>query len=165
MPNQITFITSQELEDKYPTLTSKERENAIAKECGAVFIMQIGGKLKSGKKHDGRAPDYDDWSLNGDILVYNRVLDSALELSSMGIRVDRESLIKQLKAENAEDRLKYPFHKLMVEGALPLTVGGGIGQSRLCMFLLQKAHVGEVQVSIWPEKEILKCKANGISLL
>ncbi len=165
LPKQITFITSQELEDKYPNLTSKERENAIAKECGAVFIMQIGGKLKSGNKHDGRAPDYDDWNLNGDILVYNRVLDSALELSSMGIRVDRESLIRQLKEENKEDRLKFEFHRLLVEGALPLTVGGGIGQSRLCMFLLQKAHVGEVQVSIWPEKEILKCKANGITLL
>ncbi len=165
LPDRITFITSQELEDKYPTLTSKERENAIVKECGAVFIMQIGGKLKSGKKHDGRAPDYDDWTLNGDILVYNRVLDSALELSSMGIRVDRDALIKQLKEENKEDRLKFEFHKLLLEGVLPLTVGGGIGQSRLCMYLLQKAHVGEVQVSIWPEKEILKCKANGISLL
>jgi len=165
LPDRITFITSQELEDKYPTLTSKERENAIVKECGAVFIMQIGGKLKSGKKHDGRAPDYDDWTLNGDILVYNRVLDSALELSSMGIRVDRDALIKQLKEENKEDRLKFEFHKLLLEGVLPLTVGGGIGQSRLCMYLLQKAHVGEVQVSIWPEKEIRKCKANGISLL
>jgi len=165
LPDQISFITSQELEDKYPTLTSKERENAIVRECGAVFIMQIGCKLKSGNKHDGRAPDYDDWQLNGDILVYNRVLDSALELSSMGIRVDRESLIKQLKEENKEDRLKYEFHRLLVEGVLPLTVGGGIGQSRLCMYLLQKAHVGEVQVSIWPEKEILKCKSKGITLL
>ena len=165
LPDQISFVTSQELEDKYPTLTGKERENAIVKECGAVFIMQIGCKLKSGKKHDGRAPDYDDWSLNGDILVYNRVLDSALELSSMGIRVDRDALVKQLKEENKEDRLKFEFHRLLLEGALPLTIGGGIGQSRLCMYLLQKAHVGEVQVSIWPEKEIAKCKAKGITLL
>ena len=165
LPKHISFVTSQELEDRFPDKTSKERENIIAKECGAVFIMQIGGKLKSGNKHDGRAPDYDDWSLNGDILVYNRVLDSALELSSMGIRVDREALLKQLETENAMDRLKFDFHKLLVEGALPLTVGGGIGQSRLCMYLLQKAHVGEVQVSIWPEKEISKCKSKGITLL
>ena len=165
LPKQITFITTQELEDKYPELTSKERENIAAKEYGAVFIMQIGGKLKSGKKHDGRAPDYDDWSLNGDILVYNKVLDNGLELSSMGIRVDREALLRQLKAENAEDRVKFEFHRLLLEGALPLTIGGGIGQSRLCMYLLQKAHVGEVQVSIWPEKEISKCKQQGINLL
>lgn len=127
--------------------------------------MQIGGRLKSGEKHDGRAPDYDDWTLNGDIVVYNRVIDSAFELSSMGIRVDRDSLIKQLKAENAENRLDFEFHRLLMSGALPLTIGGGIGQSRLCMFLLEKAHIGEVQVSIWPEKEILKCKQNGITLL
>ena len=127
--------------------------------------MQIGDKLKSGNKHDGRAPDYDDWKLNGDILVYNRVLDSAFEVSSMGIRVDRESLLSQLKAENAEDRLNFEFHKLLISGALPLTVGGGIGQSRLCMLLLQKAHIGEVQVSVWPEKEIKKCRAQGIELL
>jgi len=165
LPNQITFITTQELEDRYPNLTAKERENAVVKEYGAVFIMQIGGKLKSGNKHDGRAPDYDDWSLNGDILVYNKVLDNALELSSMGIRVDRDALLRQLKLENAENRLQFEFHKLLLEGVLPLTVGGGIGQSRLCMFLLQKAHVGEVQVSIWPEKEISKCKKLGINLL
>ena len=164
-PEQITFITTQELEDRYPNLTAKERENAVVKEYGAVFIMQIGGKLKSGNKHDGRAPDYDDWSLNGDILVYNKVLDNALELSSMGIRVDRDALLRQLKLENAENRLQFEFHKLLLEGVLPLTVGGGIGQSRLCMFLLQKAHVGEVQVSIWPEKEISKCKKLGINLL
>ncbi len=165
LPKNITFVTSQELEDKYPTLTSKQREYEITKEHGAVFLMQIGGKLKSGNKHDGRAPDYDDWSLNGDILIYNPVLDIALEISSMGIRVDRETLIKQLKAENAEERMKFEFHKLLLEGVLPLTVGGGIGQSRLCMLLLQKAHIGEVQVSIWPEKEIAKCKAQGINLL
>ncbi len=165
LPDDIAFVSTYELEEKYPELTPKERENAAAKEYGAVFVMQIGGRLKNGEKHDGRAPDYDDWKLNGDILVYNRVLDSAFELSSMGIRVDRDSLLSQLKAENAEDRLKYEFHKLLVSGALPLTIGGGIGQSRLCMFLLQKAHIGEVQVSIWPEKEIKKCKSIGIRLL
>lgn len=165
LPDDIAFVSTYELEEKYPELTPKERENTAAKEYGAVFVMQIGGRLKNGEKHDGRAPDYDDWKLNGDILVYNRVLDSAFELSSMGIRVDRDSLLSQLKAENAEDRLKYEFHKLLVSGALPLTIGGGIGQSRLCMFLLQKAHIGEVQVSIWPEKEIKKCKSVGIRLL
>mgnify|MGYP001524293995 FL=1 len=165
LPDDIAFVSTYELEEKYPKLTPKERENVAAKEYGAVFVMQIGGRLKNGEKHDGRAPDYDDWKLNGDILVYNRVLDSAFGLSSMGIRVDRDSLLSQLKAENAEDRLKYEFHKLLVSGALPLTVGGGIGQSRLCMFLLQKAHIGEVQVSIWPEKEIKKCKSVGIRLL
>lgn len=165
LPDDIAFVSTYELEEKYPELTPKERENAVAKEYGAVFVMQIGGRLKNGEKHDGRAPDYDDWKLNGDILVYNRVLDSAFELSSMGIRVDRDSLLSQLKAENAEGRLKYEFHKLLVSGALPLTIGGGIGQSRLCMFLLQKAHIGEVQVSIWPEKEIRKCKSVGIRLL
>ena len=165
LPKQIHFITSQELEDLYPDLTAKEREYKITKEKGAVFIMQIGCRLKSGNKHDGRAPDYDDWSLNGDILVYNSVIDCALEISSMGIRVDRESLISQLKAEGKEDRLEFEFHKMLMNGALPLTVGGGIGQSRLCMLLLRKAHIGEVQVSIWPEKEISKCKANGINLL
>lgn len=165
LPDDIAFVSTYELEEKYPELTPKERENAAAKEYGAVFVMQIGGRLKNGEKHDGRAPDYDDWKLNGDILVYNRVLDSAFELSSMGIRVDRDSLLSQLKAENAEDRLKYEFHKLLVSGALPLTIGGGIGQSRLCMFLLQKAHIGEVQVSIWPEREVKKCKAAGIALL
>ena len=165
LPNQISFITTSELEDRYPELTPKEREYEAAKEYGAVFLMRIGGRLKNGEKHDGRAPDYDDWNLNGDIILYNRVIDSAFEVSSMGIRVDRESLLKQLKAENAEERLQYEFHKLLVSGVLPLTVGGGIGQSRLCMFLLQKAHIGEVQVSIWPEKEISKCKAQGITLL
>lgn len=165
LPKHIAFVTTYELEEKYPDLTPKEREYAAAKEYGAVFLMQIGGKLKCGKKHDGRAPDYDDWSLNGDILLYNKVIDSAFEISSMGIRVDRDTLLKQLKEENAEHRLQYEFHKMLVSGALPLTVGGGIGQSRLCMFLLNKAHIGEVQVSIWPEKEILKCRAQGINLL
>ena len=165
LPDKISFVSTYELEEKYPDLTPKEREDTAAKEYGAVFVMQIGDKLKSGNKHDGRAPDYDDWKLNGDILVYNRVLDSAFEVSSMGIRVDRESLLSQLKAENAEDRLNFEFHKLLISGALPLTVGGGIGQSRLCMLLLQKAHIGEVQVSVWPEKEIKKCRAQGIELL
>ena len=165
LPKAITFVTTLELEEKYPDLTPKQREYEITREYGAVFLMKIGGRLKNGQKHDGRAPDYDDWNLNGDILIYNRVLDIAFEISSMGIRVDRESLINQLKAENAEDRLSFEFHKMLVSGALPLTVGGGIGQSRLCMLLLQKAHIGEVQVSIWPEKEINKCKSRGINLL
>ncbi|MBQ6884160.1 MAG: aspartate--ammonia ligase [Clostridia bacterium] len=165
LPREIKFITSQELLDKYPTLTAKERENAIAKEYGAVFLMQIGGRLSNGEKHDGRAPDYDDWALNGDLLVYNRVLDSALELSSMGIRVDKETLIKQLTAENKLDRLELPFHKSLVNGELPLTIGGGIGQSRLCMQILQKAHIGEVHASVWPEEEIKKCEELGIELL
>ena len=165
LPESITFVSTYELEERYPDLTPKERENAIVKECGAVFLMQIGDKLKSGQKHDGRAPDYDDWTLNGDILLYNRVIDREFEISSMGIRVDRDSLIRQLKAENKEERTKFEFHQMLLSGALPLTVGGGIGQSRLCMYLLQKAHIGEVQVSIWPEKEILKCKKQGIELL
>ncbi len=165
LPREIKFITTQELLDKYPTLNGKERENAIAKEYGAVFIIGIGDKLSNGEKHDGRAPDYDDWSLNGDLLVYNRVLDSALELSSMGIRVNKETLIKQLTAENKLDRLELPFHKALVNDELPLTIGGGIGQSRLCMQLLQKAHIGEVHASVWPEEEIKKCESAGIELL
>ena len=165
LPRDIKFITTQELLDKYPTLSGKERENAIAKEYGAVFLMQIGGRLSNGEKHDGRAPDYDDWSLNGDLLVYNRVLDSALELSSMGIRVNKETLVNQLTAENKLDRLEFPFHKALMEDKLPLTIGGGIGQSRLCMLLLQKAHIGEVHASVWPEEEIQKCEELGIELL
>ena len=165
LPRDIKFITSQELLDKYPTLNAKERENAITKEYGAVFLMQIGDKLSNGQKHDGRAPDYDDWALNGDLLVYNRVLDSALELSSMGIRVDKETLIRQLTAENKLDRLELPFHKSLINDELPLTIGGGIGQSRLCMQILQKAHIGEVHASVWPEEEIQKCKELGIELL
>lgn len=165
LADEIQFITTQELEDKYPNLTPKERERAIAKECGAVFIMQIGKKLKSGKKHDGRAPDYDDWELNGDIMVYNPILDIGFELSSMGIRVDEKSLVEQLKAENATDRLRFDFHKNLVEGKLPLTIGGGIGQSRLCMLLLKKAHIGEVQASVWPQSQIDYCKEHNINLL
>ncbi len=165
LPQEIAFVTTQELEDRYPDLTAKQREYEAVKEYGAVFLMQIGGRLKSGQKHDGRAPDYDDWTLNGDILLHNKVLDIAFEISSMGIRVDRVALMEQLEAENAEDRMEFKFHKMLSVGALPLTIGGGIGQSRLCMFLLKKAHIGEVQVSIWPEKEIAKAKKSGISLL
>ncbi len=165
LPREIKFITTYELEEKYPDLTPKEREDKIAAELGAVFLMQIGGRLKNGEKHDGRAPDYDDWTLNGDIIVYNRIIDRAFEISSMGIRVDKEALLKQLKAENATDRLELPFHKALMEDKLPLTIGGGIGQSRLCMLLLQKAHIGEVHSSVWPQKEIDFCKEIGATLL
>ena len=165
LPEKITFITSQELEDRWPEKTSKEREYAAAKEYGAIFLMKIGGKLKSGKIHDGRAPDYDDWSLNGDIIVYYPVLDIALELSSMGIRVDEETLLSQLKERGCEDRKDLPFHKALLNGELPYTIGGGIGQSRMCMFFLRKAHIGEVQSSHWSEEEIRICEANGVHLL
>ncbi len=165
LPENITFITSQELEDKYPNLTPKQREYAITKECGAVFIMQIGGKLRSGKIHDGRAPDYDDWKLNGDIMVYYPVLDIALELSSMGIRVDENSLISQLEERGCSERAALPFQKALLEKKLPYTIGGGIGQSRMCMFFLHKAHVGEVQSSVWNEEDIKVCLENGINLL
>lgn len=160
-----SFITSQELEDLYPNLTSKERENAYLKEHKTAFIMQIGEKLKSGKPHDGRAPDYDDWQLNGDLLFWNETLSCAVEISSMGIRVDEKSLCEQLRKANAEDRRELPFHKALLRGELPLTIGGGIGQSRLSMLLLGKAHIGEVQVSIWDEETKRICKENGIVLL
>ncbi|PKM95221.1 MAG: aspartate--ammonia ligase [Firmicutes bacterium HGW-Firmicutes-1] len=165
LPEKIFFITTQELEDKYPELSSKEREDLIAKDKGAVFLMQIGGSLKSGKKHDGRAPDYDDWNLNGDIIFWFPTLDRAVELSSMGIRVDETTLIEQLKIANCEERLQYPFHKELLRGELPYTIGGGIGQSRLCMYFLQKAHIGEVQASIWPDEMIEECSKNNIQLL
>ncbi len=165
LPEKIVFITAQELEDEYPDLTPKEREYAAVKKHGAVFLMQIGGKLKSGNKHDGRAPDYDDWSLNGDIIVYYPVLDIALELSSMGIRVDAETLKKQLEISGCEDRASLPFHKALLENKLPLTMGGGIGQSRMCMFFLRKAHIGEVQSSRWEDKDMEICKNNNIHLL
>lgn len=165
LPRKIKFISTYELEEKYPELSPKERENKAAKEFGAIFLTQIGGRLKNGEKHDGRAPDYDDWKLNGDIIVYNRVTDAAFEISSMGIRVDKESLLSQLKEENALDRLELPFHKALVNGELPYTIGGGIGQSRLCMLLLQKAHIGEVHASVWPESEMKRCKEQGIVLL
>lgn len=161
----VFFITTQQLEDLYPNLTPRERENAIVKEHGTVFIMQIGGKLKSGEKHDGRAPDYDDWELNGDIFAWNSVLDCAFEISSMGIRVNAESLHRQLEAENCLDREKFPFHKGILDGTLPLTVGGGIGQSRLCMLLLEKAHIGEVQCSVWSDEMREDCERHNIILL
>ena len=165
MPDDITFVTTQELEDRYPDLSPKDREYAIAKEHGAVFIMQIGGALKSGDIHDGRAPDYDDWSLNGDIIVYYPVLDIALELSSMGIRVDEDALRRQLKIRGCEDHADLPFQKALLNGELPYTIGGGIGQSRMCMFFLHKAHVGEVQSSVWPHDMIETCDKHGIHLL
>ncbi len=159
------FITSQELEDLYPDLPAKERERRITKEHGTVFVMQIGGKLNSGQPHDGRAPHYDDWSLNGDLLFWNEVLDNALEISSMGIRVDAASLEKQLTERDALDRYQYPYHQMIRDGKLPLTIGGGIGQSRLCMLLLEKAHIGEVQASVWPTDMIDACTEHGITLL
>ncbi len=162
---EITFITSQELEDLYPTLSPKERENAFVREHKTVFLMQIGKLLRSGIRHDGRAPDYDDWKLNGDILVWNDVLGMAFELSSMGIRVDEKSLDKQLSELGEDDRRKLPYHKMLLEGRLPLTIGGGIGQSRLCMLLLQKAHIGEVQASVWDQETIEVCEKYGIPLL
>ncbi len=165
LPEKITFITTQELEDRWPDKTPKEREYAAAKEYGAYFLMQIGGKLKSGALHDGRAPDYDDWSLNGDIIVYYPVLDIALELSSMGIRVDEATLLKQLAERNCMDRVELPFHKALLNGELPYTVGGGIGQSRMCMFFLRKAHIGEVQSSYWSDAEVQLCREKGVQLL
>ncbi len=162
---KVTFVTSQQLEDKYPQLTPKEREDEFVKKYKTVFIMQIGGKLKSGVKHDGRAPDYDDWKLNGDLMVWNSVLNRAFELSSMGIRVDSESLLSQLKTAGCEDRLRFPFHRMLADGALPLTMGGGIGQSRTCMLIMGKAHIGEVQVSIWDKDTIAACEKAGIELL
>ena len=165
LPEEIEFVTSQELEDMYPELSPKEREYEICKAKGAVFIMQIGGKLKSGKVHDGRAPDYDDWSLNGDIMVYYPVLDIAFELSSMGIRVDEETLSKQLKISGCEERASLHFHKALLAGELPYTIGGGIGQSRMCMFFLRKAHIGEVQSSYWTDATHKFCEEKGINLL
>lgn len=159
------FVTAQELYDMYPTLTSKQREDAVTREHGTVFIMQIGGRLKNGEKHDGRAPDYDDWLLNGDILMWSDVLGRAVELSSMGIRVDSASLAKQLKESGCEDRMKYTYHKMIADGTLPLTIGGGIGQSRLCMLMLEKAHIGEVQSSVWPADMEDECNEHGITLL
>ena len=165
LPEEISFVTSQELEDRYPGLTPKEREYEIAKEKGAVFLMKIGGLLASGEKHDGRAPDYDDWELNGDIIVYYPVLDIALELSSMGIRVDEDSLVKQLKLAGCPERAELPFQNAILEKKLPYTVGGGIGQSRICMFFLRKAHIGEVQVSIWPQEDVEYAAERGVTIL
>lgn len=165
LPDEIFFITSQELEDKYPNLTPKNREHAIAKEYGAVFIMKIGGKLASGNKHDGRAPDYDDWNLNGDIIFNYPPLGIGLELSSMGIRVDENSLDEQLKIANCEDRRTTPYHQMVLNKILPYTIGGGIGQSRICLFFLDKLHIGEVQSSIWPQEVHEICKQMNIVLL
>ena len=165
LPDKIHFFTSQELEDRYPELTPNERETAMCKEYGCIFVMGVGKKLKSGIKHDGRAPDYDDWDLNGDILFWFEPLKCALEISSMGIRVDEDALASQLEAENCLDRLQLPYHKQILNKELPYTIGGGIGQSRLCMLLLGKAHIGEVQASIWPEDMVKKCEENHIQIL
>ena len=165
LPHDIFFITTSELEEMYPQSAPKEREYLICKEKGAACIMQIGDKLKSGEPHDGRAPDYDDWALNADIVVYYPVLDIALELSSMGIRVDETSLAAQLEKANCTERAELPFQKAILEGELPLTIGGGIGQSRICMFFLRKAHIGEVQSSLWKEEICTEAKKHGIQLL
>lgn len=174
LSDEITFVHSEDLLTMYPRLTPVERENAITRKYGSVFIIGIGAKLSNGEKHDGRAPDYDDWisetennykGMNGDIIIWNPVLECAFELSSMGIRVDKESLLKQLELEHAENRKKLMFHKRLLNDELPLSIGGGIGQSRLCMFLLRKAHIGEIQSSIWPEEMKIECRNNGINLL
>ncbi len=174
LPQEIKFISAEELCKKYPTLTSKEREDAAAKEYGAVFIMGIGGKLSDGKKHDGRAPDYDDWStpntegfsgLNGDIILWNNILGRSFEISSMGVRVDKKALEKQLLIENKEERKQLYFHKRLLDGTLPESIGGGIGQSRLCMFFLRKAHIGEIQSSLWSDEMRAECAKNNIPLI
>ena len=165
LPHDIFFVTTQELADMFPDNTPKEREYYIAKAKGAVCIMQIGDILENGERHDGRAPDYDDWSLNADIVVYYPVLDIALELSSMGIRVDKKALLSQLKKAGCEKRKDLPFQKAIINEELPYTIGGGIGQSRICMFFLRKAHIGEVQSSLWPEDMIAQCEENGVQLL
>ena len=162
---EVSFVTTQELEDMYPDMTGSQRENAYVKEHKTAFIMQIGGKLRSGKPHDGRAPDYDDWQLNGDIFFWNDVLGRGVEISSMGIRVDEESLDRQLTLSGCDSRRELPFHKMLLAGELPLTIGGGIGQSRLCMLMLGCAHIGEVQSSIWDSETLRICEENGIPLL
>ncbi len=165
LKREVTFLTTQELEDAYPNLTPKERENEAARRYKTVFLMQIGDLLKSGEKHDGRAPDYDDWALNGDLIFWHETLGQALELSSMGIRVNAQSLEEQLVKAGCEERRELPFHQMLLHNELPLTIGGGIGQSRLCMLLLGKAHVGEVQVSLWDQETRDICKAAGVVLL
>lgn len=165
LPDEITFITTQQLEDLYPTATPFERENMISLKYGAVFIMKIGGALLSGDVHDGRAPDYDDWSLNGDIVVYNHMLKRSFELSSMGIRVDESSLKTQLEIAGCTDRESLPYHQMLLSKQLPYSIGGGIGQSRMCMLFLKKVHIGEVQSSVWPEYMIKECANEGIELL
>lgn len=165
IPNEIYFITAQELEDLYPNKTPKEREDLICRDHGAVFIEKIGGALRSGKKHDGRSPDYDDWELNGDIILWNDVLNRAFEISSMGIRVDAAAMERQLKLAGNEDRRQLPYHRAVLNDELPYSIGGGIGQSRLCMYFLRKAHIGEVQVSVWPQAMTEECRRHGIFLL
>ena len=165
LDREVYFVTTQELEDRWPDKTPKEREHAICAEHHSVFLMQIGCKLKSGQKHDGRAPDYDDWALNGDILMWNPVLERSFEISSMGIRVDEESMARQLKLAGCEERAELPFHKMLLNGELPLTIGGGIGQSRLCMLMIGTCHIGEVQASLWDDETVAKCEAAGITLL
>ena len=165
LPEDIFFITTQELENMFPDATPKQREYHIARAKGAVCVMQIGDLLESGEKHDGRAPDYDDWNLNADIVVYYPVLDIALELSSMGIRVDKDALTSQLEKAGCPERAELPFQKAVLEETVPFTIGGGIGQSRICMFYLRKAHIGEVQSSIWPPEVVKEAQANGIQLL
>lgn len=165
LPDRCYFITSQELEDRYPELTPRERENAICREKQAVFIMQIGEKLRSGEPHDGRAPDYDDWSLNGDLIFWYPLLERAFEVSSMGIRVDARAMREQLAIAGCEDRAQLAFHSRILQDQLPLTIGGGIGQSRLCMFFLDKAHIGEVQASVWPDDMLAACAKSGMILL
>ena len=165
LDRDVYFITTQELEDRWPEKSPKEREDAICCEHHTVFLMQVGGTLKSGQKHDGRAPDYDDWDLNGDILMWNPVLEKAFEISSMGIRVDEESLTRQLKLAGCEERAELPFHRMLLHGELPLTMGGGIGQSRLCMLMIGTCHIGEVQASLWDEATVRGCEAAGITLL
>lgn len=163
--DEITFITTEELEEMYPDNTPEERENLITKKYGSVFLIGIGDALKSGKSHSDRSPDYDDWSLNGDILVYNPVLDNCLELSSMGIRVDKDRLVYQLDKKQNNDRKNLGYHRMLLNDELPQSIGGGIGQSRICMFFLQKAHIGEVQSSIWPKEMLVECNKLGIKLL
>lgn len=165
LPDEIHFVTTQELEDRYPDFSDKEKEDAITKELGCVFLMKIGGPLKSGKRHDGRAPDYDDWTLNGDILFWYEPLQRALEVSSMGIRVDEAAMLRQLKDLGEEQRLTLPYHQMIMAKELPYTIGGGIGQSRLCMLLLGKAHIGEVQASIWPQDMVETCYQHQIQIL
>ena len=165
LPNEITFVTTEELEDLYPNLSRKKREEEITKKYGAVFLLHIGNRLKDGKSHDGRAADYDDWKLNGDLLVYYDVLDIALELSSMGIRVNKDSLIAQLKDKEEEYKINLPYHQDIINERLPLTIGGGIGQSRMCMYMLRKAHIGEVQVSYWSDEDVELFKELNINLL
>ncbi len=165
LPDDVFFITSEELRERYPALTPRERENAITREHGCVFVMRIGDKLADGKPHDGRAPDYDDWQLNGDILFWYETLNCALEISSMGIRVDEKSLMEQLVKAGCEERRNLPYHRMLLDGELPLTIGGGIGQSRLCMLLLNRAHIGEVQASIWPREMREECAKHNIILL